>query len=64
MKTHNFYQKEEKELISINIKKIDSYMKNTTIKINVDLGIGKFYKKVLSSDLTHKYIKINSDYRS
>ena len=48
----------------INIKKIDSYMKNKTIKINIDLGIGKFYKKVLSSDLTHKYIKINSDYRS
>ena len=48
----------------IDIKKIDSYMKNKIIKINVDLGIGKFNKKVLSSDLTRNYIKINSDYRS
>ena len=39
-------------------------MKSKVIKINVDLGIGKYTKTVWSSDLTHQYIKINSDYRS
>jgi len=48
----------------INIKKINSYMKNKIIKINVNLGIGRFSKKVLSSDLTYNYLRINSDYRS
>ena len=48
----------------INIKKLDSYMKNKIIKINVDLNLGKYKKTVWSSDLTNKYVDINSDYRS
>ena len=48
----------------IDIKKLNSYMKNKIIKINVDLGIGKYHKKVWSSDLTHDYVNINADYRS
>ena len=48
----------------INIKKLNSYMKNKIIKINVDLGIGKYHKKVWSSDLTHDYVSINADYKS
>ena len=53
-------QKNEK----ININKINSYMLNKHIKINVNLGLGKFKRTVYSSDLTHEYIRINADYRS
>ena len=48
----------------INIKKLDKYMKKKIIEINVDLGIGEHKRTVYSSDLTHEYIRINSDYRS
>ena len=48
----------------INIKKLNHYMKNNIIKINVNLEIGKYMKTVWSSDLTHEYISINADYRS
>jgi len=48
----------------INIKKLDLYMLNKKIQINVDLGIGKFKRTTYSSDLTHEYIRINGDYRS
>ena len=48
----------------INLRKINQYMKKKVIKIIIDLGLGKFTKKVLSSDLTHNYVRINSDYRS
>ena len=48
----------------INLKKLDRYMLNKHIKINVNLGIGKFQRTVYSSDLTHEYIRINADYRS
>ena len=48
----------------INIKKLDLYMRNKKIQINVDLGIGKFKRTVYSSDLTHEYVRINGDYRS
>ena len=48
----------------INIKKLNHYMKNNIIKINVNLEIGKYMKTVWSSDLTNEYIKINADYRS
>ena len=48
----------------IDIKKLNSYMKNKIIKINVDLGIGRSNKKVWASDLTHDYVSINADYRS
>ena len=48
----------------LNLSKINKYMKNKIIKINVSLGIGKYDRKVWSSDLTYNYLKINSDYRS
>ena len=48
----------------IDITKLDRYMKNKIIEINVDLGLGKNKRIVYSSDLTHEYIKINGDYRS
>jgi len=48
----------------INIKKLDSYMKNKIIEINVELNLGKATRIVYSSDLTHEYIRINGDYRS
>jgi glutamate N-acetyltransferase/amino-acid N-acetyltransferase len=49
---------------AINIKKLNTYMKNKIIQINVELGIGTFKRTVYASDLTHEYIRINSDYRS
>ena len=48
----------------INIKKLNNYMKRKIIKINVDLSAGKHDRTVWSSDLTHNYLNINSDYRS
>ena len=48
----------------INISSLNKYMKNKIIKININLNMGKYKKTVWSSDLTHKYIEINSDYRS
>ena len=47
-----------------NEKKINNYMKNKIIRINLDLKIGSSDKTVWSSDLTKKYIDINADYRS
>jgi len=48
----------------LNISKINKYMKNNIIKISVNLSLGKYSRKVWSSDLTYNYLKINSDYRS
>ncbi len=48
----------------INIRKINHYMKNKFIEINVKLNLGKFYHTVYGNDLTHEYLKINADYRS
>ena len=48
----------------INIKKLDIYMKNKVIEINLDLGIGYFDRTVYASDLTYEYVRINADYRS
>jgi len=48
----------------INIKKLDTYMKNKVIEINLDLGIGDCKRTVYASDLTHEYVRINADYRS
>ena len=41
-----------------------AYMKNDTIVISVDIGLGKGHATVYSCDLTHGYIEINADYRS
>ncbi len=56
----------ENGLISkkINNRKLNYYMKNKTIEINVKLNLGKFYHTVYGNDLTHEYLKINADYRS
>ena len=48
----------------VNNTKLDNYMKNKFIKINVDLGLGNFKRTLYSSDLTHEYIRINADYTS
>ncbi len=48
----------------INIRKLDNYMKNKIIEINVNLNLGKFYHTVYGNDLTIEYLKINADYRS
>ena len=45
-------------------KKLNNYMKNKIIKINLNLGIGSCKKTVWTSDLTKKYIEINADYSS
>ena len=43
---------------------IKKYMKNNKIQINIDLGLGKFSKKIWTTDLTKEYIKINSEYQT
>ena len=48
----------------INILKLNQYMKNNTIKINVKLNLGKFSHTVYGNDLTLEYLKINASYRS
>ncbi len=48
----------------INIKKLNHYMKNHTIDINVKLNLGKFSYTVYGNDLNLEYLKINADYRS
>ena len=47
---------------NININKLNLYMKNKIIKINLDLKIGKYNRTVWSSDLSNQYIKINAEY--
>ena len=46
----------------INTKQLNRYMKQKVIKINVDLGLGKFSKTVLGNDLTYEYLQINANY--
>ena len=41
-----------------------TYMKNSEIEINVDIGVGSKNATVWTCDLTHQYITINADYRS
>jgi glutamate N-acetyltransferase / amino-acid N-acetyltransferase len=41
-----------------------AYMKNDTIEITVDLGLGKGKYTAYTCDLTKAYIEINGDYRS
>ena len=60
----NIIVRNSMEAKNINLTKLASYMKNKIIKINVNMGLGSFNKTVWSSDLTHKYISINTDYRS
>ncbi len=48
----------------INIRKLNHYMKNKIIDINVKLNLGKCQHTVYGNDLTLEYLKINADYRS
>ena len=48
----------------INIRKLNNYMKNKIIDINVKLNLGNFCHTVYGNDLTLEYLKINADYRS
>ncbi len=41
-----------------------SYMKQTDIRIAVDLGLGDGAATIWTCDLTNRYIEINADYRS
>ena len=47
-----------------NEKEAAHYMKNPNIEISVDVSNGNKNFTVYTMDLTHKYIEINSDYRS
>ena len=49
---------------NINLSKVNKYMKNKIIEINVDLGLGNDSRIVYGNDLNDQYIKINADYRS
>ncbi len=49
---------------NINISKVDHYMKNQIIDIEVNLSLGKASSTVYGNDLNNEYIKINADYRS
>ena len=48
----------------INLSRVDNYMKNKLIEIEVNLYIGKHSKIVYGNDLNNEYISINADYRS
>ena len=61
---NNIIIKNGKVSKKFNEKKINNYMKNKIIRINLDLRLGSYNKIVWSSDLTKKYITINADYRS
>ena len=41
-----------------------SYMKNSEIKISVDIGLGKANTTFWTCDFTNDYVSINADYRS
>ena len=43
---------------------VKKYMKNESLIITINLGIGNHDHKVWTCDLSHKYIDINTDYRS
>ena len=47
-----------------NETEINEYMKNDTIEININFGIGKKDFTAYTMDLTKKYVEINADYRS
>ena len=45
-------------------KVLSEYMKNESIEISVDIGLGKKNFTSYTMDLTKRYIEINADYRS
>ena len=61
---NQFVFKKGEILKSYKEKLAAKYMKSCEIKILVTLGSGNSNFKAYSCDLTHDYIKINSDYRN
>jgi glutamate N-acetyltransferase/amino-acid N-acetyltransferase len=49
---------------SYNEPNVAKYMKNDSLVITVDLGLGNEKSSIYTCDLTHDYISINADYRS
>ena len=49
---------------SINLSKVNQYMKNQIIDIEVSLGLGTASSVVYGNDLNNEYVRINADYRS
>jgi glutamate N-acetyltransferase / amino-acid N-acetyltransferase len=49
---------------NINLSKVNKYMKNKIIKIEVRLGLGNASRVVYGNDLNNEYIRINANYRS
>lgn len=45
-------------------KEANKRLKSKEVKILVDLNLGKGYAKVLTSDLTEEYVRINAEYRT
>ena len=45
-------------------QKVIDYMKNESLEITVDIGMGKKNFTSYTMDLTKDYIEINADYRS
>tara|TARA_B100001027_G_scaffold29287_1_gene17361 strand:+ start:970 stop:2199 length:1230 start_codon:yes stop_codon:yes gene_type:complete len=43
---------------------VRKYLKKDEINISIDVGVASGSAKIFTCDLTHEYIKINSDYRS
>jgi glutamate N-acetyltransferase/amino-acid N-acetyltransferase len=56
--------KSGQNLLSKNIKRINSYLKKKEIEISVTVGTGVGCCSVWTCDLTKSYISINADYRS
>tara|TARA_B100001250_G_scaffold66491_1_gene52958 strand:+ start:256 stop:1557 length:1302 start_codon:yes stop_codon:yes gene_type:complete len=44
--------------------KVSEYMKNESLNITVDVGLGKKFFTAYTMDFSKKYIEINTDYRS
>lgn len=47
-----------------NEKIVANYMKNDSLTLTINLGLGKENASIYTCDLTHDYISINADYRS
>tara|TARA_Y100001970_G_scaffold64725_1_gene82859 strand:- start:11810 stop:13069 length:1260 start_codon:yes stop_codon:yes gene_type:complete len=60
----NILAKDGKIFNKINLSKINKYMKNKFIDIQVNLNLGKASSIVYGNDLNNEYIRINADYRS
>ena len=45
-------------------KLVSEYMKNESLDVTIDIGLGNKYFTAYTMDLTNKYIEINADYRT